>query len=64
MAACTSLGLMMMKRWTKSVYTVLLGKPRRQILMPYQGGVEQQGGLVVVRYNASDEVGVGLVEGG
>merc|ERR1719180_323367 len=34
MAACTSLGLMMMKRWTKSGYTVLLGKPRRQILMP------------------------------
>merc|ERR1719430_2744811 len=34
MAACTSLGLMMMKRWTKSGYTVLLGKPLLQILIP------------------------------
>ena len=33
-------------------------------LMHHQGGVEQQGGLVVVGHNASDEVGIGLVEGG
>ena len=32
--------------------------------MHHQGRVQQQGGLVVVGYNASDEVGIGLVEGG
>ena len=33
-------------------------------LVHHQGRVQQQGGLVVVGHNASDEVGIGLVEGG
>ena len=33
-------------------------------LMHHQGGVEQQGGLVVVGHDASDEVGIGRIEGG
>ena len=33
-------------------------------LMHYQGRVQQQGGLVVVGHNASDEVGIGRIEGG
>ena len=32
-------------------------------LVHYQGRVEQQGGFVVVGHNASDEVGIGGVEG-
>ena len=32
--------------------------------MHHQGGVQQQGGLVVVGHNASDEVGIGRIEGG
>ena len=33
-------------------------------LVHYQGRVQQQGGLVVVGHNASDEVGISRVEGG
>ena len=32
-------------------------------LVHYQGRVQQQGGLVVVGHNASDEVGIGRIEG-
>ena len=33
-------------------------------LVHHQGGVQQQGGLVVVWHDASDEVGIGLIERG
>ena len=89
-AAWTSLGLMMMNRWTKSGYTVLrylchlvmyfgtlppvgetttadtdsLEHAVAGQLVHHQGGVQQEGRLVVVGHDAPDEVGVGRVQGG
>ena len=89
MAACTSFGLMMMNRWTKSGYTVLtqIHKCCSEIfdapvgeapaadpdalehtvaseLVHHKSRIEEQRGLVVVWHDASDEVGIGGVEGG